>query len=138
MSDRQPPARAPQRTRVTAPRPPERAGRPTTRRVGSGARLADSPTIEEIYVRSLLRAQLRLALRLLGLVAAAAVAVPLAFYLRPDLAERTVLGLPLAWLILGVAVYPLLFAVGWRYLRGAERNERDFADLVRRPTSPEA
>ena len=127
----------PQRTRVTAPRRPDSGPRSTPRRVGTGARLDDSATVEEIYVRSLLRAQLRLALRLLGLVAAGAILVPLAFYLRPDLAQRTVLGLPLAWVVLGVAVYPFLFAVGWRYLRGAERNERDFADLVRRaPSEP--
>ena len=31
---------------------------------------------------------------------------------------------------LGVLVYPLLLGLGW-FVRRAERNERDFADLVR-------
>ena len=34
------------------------------------------------------------------------------------------------WLLLGVLVYPWLLLLGWRYVRRAEANERDFADLV--------
>ena len=41
-----------------------------------------------------------------------------------------VLGVPLPWLLLGVVVYPFLVLLGWLYVRRAERNERDFADLV--------
>ena len=37
--------------------------------------------------------------------------------------------LPLSWLLLGIAVYPLLIVLGWRYVLRAERNERDFADV---------
>ena len=42
------------------------------------------------------------------------------------------LGMPLAWVLLGAAVYPLLWFLGWFYVRSAERNERDFADVVER------
>ena len=38
--------------------------------------------------------------------------------------------MPLAWLLLGVVVYPWLVLLGWAYVRRAERNERDFAELV--------
>ena len=41
-----------------------------------------------------------------------------------------VLWLPLGWLLLGVAVYPWLLVLGWAYVRRAERNEDDFAELV--------
>jgi len=41
-----------------------------------------------------------------------------------------VLGLPVPWLLLGVVVYPALLGLGWVYVRRAERNERDFAELV--------
>jgi hypothetical protein len=44
-----------------------------------------------------------------------------------------VLGMPLAWVILGFAAYPVLIGLGWVYVRTAERNERDFADMVERP-----
>ena len=50
----------------------------------------------------------------------------------PALGRVTVLGVPLPWLLLGALAYPFLVAVGWRYVRGAERNERDFAELVER------
>jgi hypothetical protein len=34
------------------------------------------------------------------------------------------------WLLLGFLVYPFLILLGWRYIRRAEDNERDFADLI--------
>ena len=34
--------------------------------------------------------------------------------------------------ILGLLVYPALVAGGWLYVRLAERNEREFVDLVER------
>jgi hypothetical protein len=34
------------------------------------------------------------------------------------------------WLLLGVVAYPFLWGLGWFYVRRAERNERDFADLM--------
>ena len=38
-----------------------------------------------------------------------------------------------AWLLLGVARLPVCWSLlGWRYVRRAERNERDFAELVER------
>jgi hypothetical protein len=44
----------------------------------------------------------------------------------------TVFGVRLPWLLLGVLAYPFLLLVGWVYVRMAERNERDFAELVER------
>jgi hypothetical protein len=83
----------------------------------------------EIYLSSLLREQLRLAalsLLALGVVAA----MPLLFWLWPGLGEVRWFGIPLPWLLLGFAVYPFLVLIGWLYVRAAERNEDDFADLV--------
>ena len=42
------------------------------------------------------------------------------------------LGLQLPWLLLGVLAYPALLAGGALYVRLAERNERDFVELVER------
>jgi hypothetical protein len=41
-----------------------------------------------------------------------------------------VLGLPLPWLVLGLAVYPVVVLVGCYYVWRVERTEREFADLV--------
>jgi hypothetical protein len=91
---------------------------------------AESP-LSELYLDSLLAAQLRLAGRILLLLALGVGSLPLVFFALPGLAEVRVAGLPLSWLVLGVGVYPLLILLGWRYVVRAERNERDFVDLTR-------
>ena len=88
--------------------------------------------VGEVYMRSLLRAQLRLALLVLLALAGPLAGLPLLFALRPGLGGARVLGLPLPWLVLGGAVYPALVLLGWAYVRAAERNEREWADLVER------
>ncbi len=81
---------------------------------------------------SLLRAQLRLAVLVLLTVAVAIAGLPLLLRVFPDLVEVQLLGIPLAWALLAFAVYPFLLLLGWLYVRAAERNERDFADVVQR------
>lgn len=83
-----------------------------------------------VLVESLLRAQLRLAVMVLIPLVVIAVGLPLAFHLVPDLSDLRILGAPLAVLLLGVLIYPVLFVLGWSYVRRAEQNERDFAELV--------
>jgi len=115
----------PERVRVTGP-PQRRAARPRTR-----AREIDAGTrMGALYMRSLLREQLRLGLRILAVLAVTVGSLPLLFHLVPELADVRVLGMPLAWLLLGVVVYPFLILLGWGYVRRAEANERDFAYLV--------
>ncbi|GAA4146630.1 hypothetical protein [Actinomadura keratinilytica] len=119
-------APAPGRTRVTGPR--TRASRrlrhPVTREIDEQTGLG------EAYMRSLLQAQLRLAVRLCAVLAVVLGGLPVLFMLVPELREQRVAGLPLAWVLLGGLAYPCFVACGWWYVRQAERNERDFADLV--------
>ena len=65
----------------------------------------------QVYLRSLIRAQL-----LLGLSTVALVVVPL-------------IAMPL-WVLLGILVYQAILGVGWWYVRQADRNESQFTDLV--------
>lgn len=88
--------------------------------------------IGEIYMSSLLRAQLRLAGMVIVTVGVLVAGLPLLFWLVPGLTQIHVLGMPLPWVLLGFAVYPFLLGVGWWYVRAAERNESDFADVVER------
>lgn len=83
-----------------------------------------------IYLGSLLRAQLWLAVRVLAVLALTVGSWPLVFHVWPGLAEVTLAGVPLGWLVLGVVVYPLLVGLGWWYVSRAERHERAFAELV--------
>ncbi len=119
----------PRRVAVTSPRtaavrrPPGRAALQA---------LDEQDRVGELLVRSLVRAQLALALRLLTLLAVLLGGLPLLFSVVPATRDVVVLGLPLPWLVLGVLVYPALVLGGAVHLRLAERHERDFVELVER------
>ena len=111
---------------------------PRTRARAAGSRAAVRREIDEqtrvgqVYMRTLLRAQLRLAVLVCLVYGLLLGGLPLLFALLPDARSVRLLGLPLPWLLLGVLVYPALLTGAWLYVRAAERNERDFADLVER------
>lgn len=114
------------RVRVTGPPRHTAAGRAASR-LGD---VHEQTALGDVYLRSLLREQLGLALGVLAVLALVLGSLPLVFHLWPGLADLDVAGVPVAWLGLGVVVYPFLLLLGWRYVRSVERNERDFADLV--------
>ncbi|TAL22683.1 MAG: hypothetical protein EPN99_05620 [Frankiales bacterium] len=119
----------PKRVVVTSPRTAA-ARRPPGR---SALRALDEQDrVGELLVRSLVRVQLLLALKLLTVLAVLLGGLPLLFALAPGTRDVVVLGLPLPWLVLGVLVYPALVLGGLVHLRLAERNERDFTELVER------
>ncbi|MDM4721792.1 hypothetical protein QTQ03_20145 [Micromonospora sp. WMMA1363] len=95
--------------------------------------LAQQTRVGEALVRGLVRAQLSLALRLSLVVTIGLGGLPWLFAVAPAVGRVTVLGVNLPWLLLGVAAFPFLVAVGWAYVRLAERNEQEFTDLVQRP-----
>jgi hypothetical protein len=92
----------------------------------------DQTHLGEIYMHALLRSQLRLGLTVCGVVAVVLGGLPLLFAVEPALRTVRVVGIPLPWLLLGVLVYPALIGEAWVYTRLAERNERDFTELVER------
>jgi hypothetical protein len=114
----------PARVRVTGP--PRRTHAPRAR-TGD---IDEQTALGDVYLGSLLREQLLLAARILGFLALSVGSLPLLFHLFPGLGELDILGLPLAWLLLGVLAYPWLLLLGLRFVRAAERNERDFAVLL--------
>lgn len=83
-----------------------------------------------VYLRSLMRSQLRLGLATVALVVVPLAAMPLLFAVWPTLRVLQVGPLPLWWFVLGLLVYPAILAVAWWYARRANANEQQFADLV--------
>ena len=121
MSDQPPP-----RVRVTGP--PRRRAHSVR---SAGTREIDAETaLGEVFMRSLLREQLFLALQVLVALAVTVGLLPLLFHLFPSLGDVQVGPMPVAWLLLGVLAYPWLVLLGWFYIRRSEAHERDFADLV--------
>ena len=112
--------------RVRVTRPP--TGRP--RRTSVASEIDAQSELGEVYMSSLVRSQLRLALTVVVVLGATVGVLPVVFQTVPGVRRAHLLGVPLPWLLLGVLVYPVLVALGWVYVRLAERNETAFRDLV--------
>ena len=120
----------PPRVRVTAPRPGSAAASDRLTTMTAGHTDAPTSDIAAVYVRSLIRSQLRVAVVFAIGFAAATTLFVLAIALAPELDTTFVLGVPLSWLLLGVGVYPLAITVGALYLRAATRNESRYRSLT--------
>jgi hypothetical protein len=99
----------------------------------TAAELAEQSPVGDALLRGLIRAQLAHALRLAAVVTVGLGGLPLLFAIAPEVAAARPLGVALPWLLLGIAAYPFLFAVGVAYVYLAQRTEAEFTDLVERP-----
>jgi hypothetical protein len=119
----------PRRVPVTSPR----TQAPRVTRHWPVARDIDEQTeLGTVYVRSLMRAQLRLALVTSLIVVPVVVGLPLLFTLAPGLSRLRILGVPLPWLVLALCIHPVWIVTAAWHVRQAERMERDFTDVVER------
>jgi putative solute:sodium symporter small subunit len=123
------PERAVARVRVTSPWTDRPRLRPRTT---AASEIDAQSELGEIYVGTLLRAQLRLALSTLTALALTVGLLPLLFTFVPWLTTHHVFGMPVSWGLLAFGCYPVLVFLAWRYVRRAERNERAFARVVER------
>lgn len=121
--------------RVTSPRM-SAVKRPSPR---SARREIDEQTgIGEIYMRSLLRTQLRQGLTAIATLVLVLAVLPLVFATEPQLATVRIITVPLPWVLIGVGMYPFLFLLAWWLQRAADRAEQDFAEIVSPTSTPKA
>lgn len=120
------PAKPPKRQRVVLADPRSRST-PTLR---ARVELEEQTSWGEALIKDLVKRQIRTALGLALLVLLTLASLPVAFYLSPGFAAIRVIGVPLAWLLLGILPFPLLFVVGLVYNRLAEGHERDFVNMI--------
>jgi hypothetical protein len=92
--------------------------------------LEEQTSYGEELVRQFIRIQLKTAVRLWSTAVLLLASLPALFHFLPHLATVTVAGVRLPWLLLGIVPFPLLFGFGYWYNVKAERNERDFVDMV--------
>ena len=114
----------PQRERVVL------AHRRGARLVRTRVEVQEQTQVGDALVRGLVRAQLGLALRLAAVVVCLLGAIPLLNAILPGLGAVTVFGVRLNWLVLAGLAYPLLYGIGWFYVRLSEQAERDFVGVV--------
>jgi hypothetical protein len=123
----EPQSRPPARVRVTAPRTRAAAARS---RYSVSRELAEQSELGEMFIRSLMRSQLRLALVVAGGFGLILLGVPVLMLLFPSINGMSVFTVPLPWLLLGAGVYPVIFVCAALYNRAAARNEDRFRQLV--------
>lgn len=121
----------PARVRVTSPQTANRARRRIP--LSAATEIDAQSEVGQIFFGSLLRAQLRLTLGVLLALALTVGSLPMVFRLFPEVTHVYVLGMPLAWCILGFGVYPALLLLGYVYVRRAERIEDAFAAVIEGP-----
>ncbi|MFK0007426.1 hypothetical protein ACIQTZ_10260 [Paenarthrobacter sp. NPDC090520] len=112
------------RVRVTAPRQAARTA------PGKPLDAGEDSDAGQVFIRSLVRSQLRLALVVgCGFLLILAAFATLLVY-GPGVAETRVFGIPLDWLLLGAGIYPVIGLSAWLFTRAAARNEARYRDLV--------
>ncbi|HEX2132350.1 MAG TPA: hypothetical protein VHH15_12390 [Actinophytocola sp.] len=92
--------------------------------------LEEQTSYGEELVTQFIRAQLKWSVLLGSVVAVYLLALPVLFFFVPVLTECSVAGVPLPWLLVGVAPFPLLFGVAYWYNTKAERQEQAFVAMV--------
>ena len=112
------------RVRVTGP------GTGRARRATPVAEIDAQTEVGRLYLRSLMRSQWRLAFGVTAALALTVGALPALFAALPAARHTQVLGLPLAWPVLGLGCYPVLLILAAFYVFRAERHERVFRELV--------
>jgi len=106
------------------------AKRRGARMVRTRVEVQEQTEVGDAMIRGLVRAQLSLALRVAAAVGLLFGVVPVVLLAFPDVADAVVFGVRLPWLLAATVPLPVLLGAGWFYIRAAERNEQDFADLV--------
>lgn len=106
------------------------AGAGRGRAAGEARKAAEETDAGQVFVRALIRSQLRLGI----VVAAGFLLIMLGFALLlglvPGLAELRIAGLPFDWVLLGAGIYPVIGLSAWLYVRTAARNEARYRDLA--------
>lgn len=92
--------------------------------------LADQTAIGSIYLRALIAGQLRLSVAVAAAFAVILCAQPLAAWMWPAYGSSSLFSIPVPWLVLGAASYPLTVLAGYFYVRRAEAIDDEFGDLL--------
>lgn len=114
------------RVRVVSPR----TSAARTRTTSIASEIDEQTRLGEVYIVSLMRSQLRLAIGVLAVLAVTLGGLPLLFHLVPQIGRVELFGVRLPWLLLSVFAFTEIIVLGWLYVRQAEKNEDDFSDLL--------
>ncbi|MGH7643640.1 MAG: hypothetical protein ACRENX_11660 [Candidatus Dormibacteria bacterium] len=86
--------------------------------------------VGEVYLKALMRRQGRLSLGVALTFVGFLLVQPLLAFWWPEWGALRLFGIPVSWLVLGIASYPLLIWLGTIYVRRAEEVDDEFTDLL--------
>ncbi len=115
------------RVRITSPR---RDARRRGERRTARAEFEAQTAFGAVYLAELVTAQRRLALAVLSGVLTTIAGIPLLLIMAPPMREVTVWWIPLPWLVVGVALYPVVLLAAYVHRRQSERIESDLAEFL--------
>ena len=84
----------------------------------------------EVLLNALRRSQLRAAIAVGLVFLTMLAAVPMLYWSVDWFATTHVASVPVIWLTLGVAVFPVIIGLGWVSIRMSEWYEQQFIDLI--------
>ena len=122
----EPSVKPPKRQRVVLADPRQKS----TSMLRARVELEEQTSWGTLLINDLVKRQFRTGVALAAAVLGVLCGLPLAFYLAPGFAGARVIGVPLAWFLLGIVPFPLLLIAGLTYNRLADRHERDFVDMI--------
>jgi uncharacterized membrane protein (DUF485 family) len=104
-------------------------------RLGSSERpsidLDEESPVNDVALRSLMRAHLRLSLTHVAALVVLMLAIPLLLANAVELSQRRIFGVPIAWLLLGAGMFPALWLIARSYVRRVEELEVRTRSLLR-------
>jgi uncharacterized membrane protein (DUF485 family) len=77
-----------------------------------------------------MRRQALLSLRVAVVFLLIVFGLPLLTHFRPDWTQTPILGFPLSWFLLGLAFYPLSWALSFYFVKASEQLEADDAEQL--------
>jgi ABC-type nickel/cobalt efflux system permease component RcnA len=101
-----------------------------SRVTGAPVDLRRESDVDDMALRAIMRANLRLSLGYASSMVVALAAAVLAFRYVPFLSTRSFLAFPLSWWLLGGASFVLIGFAALRYVRAVERLEQRFVALT--------
>lgn len=87
----------------------------------------------EAFLHRLMRRQLRLSIGCAATFLAALLGLPLLNYFAPELMARRIAGFTLAWLVLGILFFPLVWAIAYYFIKRSIALEKEEAEHVLNP-----
>jgi uncharacterized membrane protein (DUF485 family) len=87
-------------------------------------------------VRTIMRRQAALGLRIAAIFVVILVGIPLLNFYAPALMATRIGGFPLTWLLLAVLFYPITWVLSFAFVRGSDRIEAAIVEEMRAGEKP--